>query len=252
MKKAENIALLATSAVLAGGYIAWVERQERLGRPAVIPNSLWKNHTFTGICVSVFMVWGAFNATEQLSSFYLQYLQKLSAIDTSVRFLPAPFGGVLASIVAGLVVHRVRADLAILLAVVLSSLSPLLMAIVDPAWSYWTCIFWAMFMNAIGADTLFTISNLLITSLFPARQQGVAGSVFNTIAQIGKSVGLASSGAIASAVTAHSTVADKESPTALLEGYRASFWYCFALYGATLIVTVWGLRMIGKVGVKKE
>ncbi|TDZ24512.1 putative MFS-type transporter [Colletotrichum orbiculare MAFF 240422] len=118
--------------------------------------------------------------------------------------------------------------------------------------SYWYCVFWAMLTNAVGADTLFTISNLLVTSLFPSRTQGVAGGVYNTIAQIGKSVGLASSGTIASAVTARSAVADKESPPALLDGYRASFWYCFALYGATLLVTVWGLRKIGKVGVKKE
>ncbi|KAL0934518.1 MFS transporter [Colletotrichum truncatum] len=252
IKKPENIALLAISGVLIGSFITWVGRQERLGRPAIIPNSLWKNRSFTSICISVFMVWGAFNATEQLSSFYLQYVQRLSAIDTSVRFLPAPVGGVLASVVAGLVVHRVRADVAILIAVALAALSPLLMGIADPAWNYWFCIFWAMFMNAIGADTLFTISNLLITSLFPSRTQGVAGGVYNTIAQIGKSVGLASSGAIASAVTAKSKLTDKDSPAALLEGYRASFWYCTALYGATLFVTVWGLRKIGKVGVKKE
>ncbi|OLN81928.1 putative MFS-type transporter C1683.03c-like protein 2 [Colletotrichum chlorophyti] len=252
IKKPENIALLVISAVLIAAFIAWVERQERLRRPAIIPNSLWKNKSFTSICISVFMVWGAFNATEQLSSFYLQYVQQLSALDTSVRFLPAPVGGVLASVVAGLVVHRVRADVAILISVALAALSPLLMAIVDPAWSYWVCIFFAMLTNAVGADTLFTISNLLITSLFPSRTQGVAGGVYNTVAQIGKSVGLASSGAIASAVTARSGAADKESPMPLLEGYRASFWYCFALYGATMLVTVWGLRKVGKVGVKKE
>ncbi|KAF6803585.1 integral membrane protein [Colletotrichum musicola] len=269
VKKPENIALLAVSALLMAGFVAWVGRQERLGRPAIIPNSLWKNRSFTSICVSVFMVWGAFNATEQLSSFWLQYVQRLSAIDTSVRFLPAPVGGVLANVVAGLVVHRVRADLAILISVALAALSPLLMAVADPAWNYWYCVFWAMFTNAIGADTLFTISNLLITSLFPARTHGVAGGVYNTIAQIGKSVGLASSGAIASAVTAKSAAAaggvgvvatragtgagpNGQSPMALLEGYRAAFWYCFALYGATLVVTVWGLRKIGKVGVKKD
>ncbi|OHE92091.1 integral membrane protein [Colletotrichum orchidophilum] len=230
IKKPENIALLAISAVLIGGFIAWLHH----------------------ICISVFIVWGACNATEQLSSFYLQYAQRLSAIDISVRFLPAPIGGVLANIVTGLVVHRVRADLSILIAVALACLSPLLMAIADPAWSYWICVFWAMFMNAIGADTLFTISNLLITSLFPARKQAVAGGVYNTIAQIGKSVGLASSGAVASAVSARSSLAEKESPIALLEGYRAAFWYCFTLHGVTLFVTVWGLRKIDKVGLKKE
>ncbi|TDZ30613.1 putative MFS-type transporter [Colletotrichum spinosum] len=230
IKKPANVALLVISGVLIGSFIGWVGRQERLGRPAIIPNTLWKNRSFTSICVSVFLVWGAFNATEQLGSFYLQYVQRLSATDTSVRFLPAPVGGVLANVAAGLVVHRVRADVAVLVAVALAALSPLLMAAADPAWNYWYCVFWAMLTNA-----------------------GVAGGVYNTIAQIGKSVGLASSsGTIASAVTARSAVADKESPPALLSGYRASFWYCFALYGATLLVTVWGLRKIGKVGVKKE
>ncbi|TEA17297.1 putative MFS-type transporter [Colletotrichum sidae] len=218
IKKPANVALLVISGVLVGSFIGWVERQERLGRPAIIANTLWKNRSFTSICVSVFLVWGAFNATEQLGSLYLQYVQRLSATDTSVRFLPAPVGGVLANVAAGLVVHRVRADVAILVAVALAALSPLLMAAADPAW----------------------------------KLLGVAGGVYNTIAQIGKSVGLASSGTIASAVAARSAVADKESPPALLDGYRASFWYCFALYGATLLVTVWGLRKIGKVGVKKE
>ncbi len=49
---------------------------------------------------------------------------------------------------------------------------------------------------------LYTISNLAITSLFPSRTQALAGGVFNTVAQIGNSVGLAITSIIAASVTA--------------------------------------------------
>lgn len=58
----------------------------------------------------------------------------------------------------------------------------------------------AVALNPIGADALFTVSNLVITSVFPSRMQGLADGVFNTIARIGKSVGLATSGVIAAGV----------------------------------------------------
>jgi hypothetical protein len=54
-------------------FIFWVGRQERLGRPAIIPvsyiycanailtlirqNSLWRNTAFTAMCLAVFFTW---------------------------------------------------------------------------------------------------------------------------------------------------------------------------------------------------
>ncbi|GKT60956.1 hypothetical protein ColTof3_08295 [Colletotrichum tofieldiae] len=219
-----NITLLTLSVLFLGSFVAWVGRQERRNRPALVPNSFWKNRIFTSICLSVFLVWGAFNATETMDSFYFQYVQHLSAMDSSMRFLPAPIGGVLASVAAAFTVHRVRADTAIIISITVSCLSPILMAINNPAWSYWMCI-------------------------FPA---GVAGGVYNTMAQIGKSVGLASTAALASAVTASSQDENQASTTALLQGYRAAFWYCLALNATTLLVALWGLRKVGKVGAKHE
>jgi hypothetical protein len=79
--------------------------------------------------------------------------------------------------------------------------------------------------------------------------QAFAGGVFNTVSQIGKSVGLALSGLMAQAVTSKSGASDKES---LLDGHRAAFWFYFALCLTTQVVSVWGLHGIGKVGTKKE
>ena len=50
IKKPATIALFVTAFVFMIGFVTWVGRQERLGRPAIIPNSLWRNTVFTSIC----------------------------------------------------------------------------------------------------------------------------------------------------------------------------------------------------------
>jgi len=103
---------------------------------------------------------------------------------------------------------------------------------------------------------LYTISNLAITSLFPVRTQALAGGVFNTIAQIGNSVGLAITSIVAASVTAAKTAADGASAQggilALWEGYKASFWTCFAACVVSGMICAGGMRGLGKVGLKVE
>jgi Na+/melibiose symporter-like transporter len=246
------IALLVTGLALIPGFILWMNRQERLGRTALIPNSLWRNRVFSSICLCVFLTWGAFNAVENILTFVLQYVQSIPAIEASVRFLPGPVCGVLTELSMGFVVDRFRADFILAVGLTLTSLSPLMIALVNPKATYWAYEFPAVALNPIGADTLFTISNLLITSVFPAKTQALAGGVFNTVAQVGKSVGLATSAVIASSITERSGYEDKGSPEALLVGYKAAFWYCFALSLLTLFISGFGLRSIGKIGLKRD
>ncbi|KAF3390534.1 Aminotriazole resistance protein [Penicillium rolfsii] len=246
------IALIIFSCVLAVAFCLWIKFQERAGRAVLFPTSIWKNRVFTSVCVNVFLVWGAFNATETLASLFFQNVQGLSALQTSVRLLPAPIGGVFASILVGLFIQLLRANVFSTLAVITASLAPLLMAIVEPNWPYWACIFPAMATNAIGADTLYTISNLVMTTTLPQDRHGIAGGVYNTIAQVGRSFGLTFSTIIANLVTDRYPPFEHDSPLALLDGYRAAFWYCFAANLVTLGVIIWGLRRIGRVGVKDD
>ena len=44
--------------------------------------------------------------------------------------------------------------------------------------------FLANILNPVGADSLFTISNLVITSVFHENTQALAGGVFNTVSQV--------------------------------------------------------------------
>jgi len=264
-----TIAVLIVAIALIPAFILWVGRQERLGRPAIIPNSLWHNRVFTVINYAVFFTWGSFNALETILTFYFQKVQGLSAMQTSLRFLPAPVSGTASNVLMGLIVHRVAANYLVLFGCTLSVVAPLVMCFAAPHSSYWSsgewgdaiplgvqrlrCLgFLANVFNPTGADSLFTISNLLITSLFPAKTQALAGGVFNTTSQIGKAVGLALAQVIASSVTARSKYSNKSGPEALLEGYKATFWFCFATVIATIVICLWGLRNIGKVGHKRD
>ena len=247
-----NITLLVLSFLLFPAFVFWVGRQERLKRPALIPNSLWRHKGFSCVCVNVFCIWAAFCAFEQYLNFFFQDVQGISPQVTALLFLPAPISGALTNVVVGFTVHRVRGDWIVIVTSICSALGSLLMAINNPAWSYWRCSFIANFLNPIGADGIFTVSNLLITSMFPPEMQGVAGGVFNTVSQTGKSVGIALTVLLADQVTRSSQHVDKTSPEALLAGYRAAFWFCVALIGASLCISVWGLRKIGKVGLKRD
>jgi nitrate/nitrite transporter NarK len=80
---------------------------------------------------------------------------------------------------------HIKADRIVILTTIIASISPLLMAVVNPDWTYWALAFPAMLLKPMGADGLFTVSILLISTVFPAKMQGLAGGVFNTISQIG-------------------------------------------------------------------
>lgn len=97
---------------------------------------------------------------------------------------------------------------------------------------------------------LYTTSNLIITATFPSSKQSLAGGVFNTVSQIGNSIGLTVGAIIAASVSASSK--NPGSPEGLEKRFRATFWACFATLSIVTIVGGLGLRKAGKVGIKSD
>ncbi|KAJ5530415.1 Major facilitator superfamily domain general substrate transporter, partial [Penicillium freii] len=102
------------------------------------------------------------------------------------------------------------------------------MAVASPSWTYWTAPFIAMTLSPINGDVLSTVSSLIISRAFPDDSMALAGSVFNTISQLGNSVGLAVTAVIAAAVTPHDDGSSSQTGRQLLEGYRDAYWTIFA------------------------
>jgi MFS family permease len=99
-------------------------------------------------------------------------------------------------------------------------------------------------------DVVFVIAAIVISESFPERDQALAGAVFNTVANLGQALGLAIIAVVTNTVTQNH--GEKDTTQGLLEGYRAGFWVAFGWMILTAFVSAFGLRRVGKVGVKRD
>ena len=126
------------------------------------------------------------------------------------------------------------------------------MAVINPHWPYWYDAFFAQLLSPLSADVLFTVGLLVVSDVFPTRTQALAGAVFNTVAQFGTSTGLMVMAVVSTSATTKSKYQDKTKPEALMVGYRASFWAAFSWIIVACVIGAFGLRKVGKVGLKKD
>jgi hypothetical protein len=93
---------------------------------------------------------------------------------------------------------------------------------------------------------LYTISNLIIADAFPSSKQSLAGGVFNTVSPVGLTVGAVIAASVSSSTSNPDSIYSKE------QGFKATFWACFASMVLVALIAMVGLRKAGKVGLKNE
>ncbi|KAH8879952.1 putative transporter [Thozetella sp. PMI_491] len=243
-----NVAILICAIGLFITFGFWMAYMEKCGRKPLIPNSLWRNMAFTTVCIIVMIDWAVLNSLEYFLVLFFQKVQYSSAFQSSLYLLPEVIVGIILSPFIGLIADKVRADHLVFVSTAISTAAPVLMTFANPAWSYWVCTFWAVLTAPPSADIIFTVANVIITNSFSEDTQALAGAVFNTVAQFGNSVGIMIMAVISASVTLESQYPDKSSPEALLLGYRAVFWTCFALMVVATVAGAVGLRRVGKLG----
>lgn len=64
----QNIVLFTVALVLLIAFPIYMRYQVRRGKPAIIPNKLWRNVPFTATCIAVFFCWAAFNAFQYFAT----------------------------------------------------------------------------------------------------------------------------------------------------------------------------------------
>ena len=247
-----TVIALVISILLAPTFILWIRYREQNHKRALIPNSLWRSRSFTTICVMLLSTYAAEDAMELLCSLYFQNVQSRTPLQSSIRLLPMCIVGTLLSLTTGLFVHRVSAIYLVLFTSLLSAAAPLLMALTKPEWPYWYTEFPSQALMPVSIDVLSTVGILLTSEIFSQDTQALAAGVFNTVGQLGVSIGLAIVGVVSRSATNQSGFVSKDSPAALLVGYRASFWAAFAWTMLACVVGAFGLRKVGKVGLKRD
>lgn len=247
-----NVSLFCIAVAMLPAFGLWMRFQTKRSRPALIPNSLWSNVPFKAVCATVFLVWGALNASKQLTALYLQGVRGVSTLTASLYFLPAPICGTLMNIAVAILLPRLNPACAVAAGCLVSGIAPLLLAIlcrVDGP-SYWQAVFQAMALNPMGADLIYVVANLVVTAAFPTKMQALAGGVFHMISQIGKSVGISTTAVIAQQIS--TSVHGPDWKEATLRGYKAGWWYNCGMGFAFVLVSFWGLRHVGRLGVKRD
>lgn len=68
LSEVQNIVLLVISLVLLVLFPLYMSYQVRRHRPAIIPNKLWRNASFTTTCIAVFFCWASLNAIEYFTT----------------------------------------------------------------------------------------------------------------------------------------------------------------------------------------
>ncbi|KAK5128445.1 hypothetical protein LTR85_003113 [Meristemomyces frigidus] len=221
----------------------------------------WIGAALASACLATFSYVLAYNAfgrccehptTDQYLPLIFQNVQTTSPLGASLRLLPSFIVGTVVNLTTGIIVDRVPATYAVLISSGLCAGAPLLMAVISPRWPYWYDAFFAQVLAPLSADVLFTVGLLVVSDVFPTRTQALAGAVFNTASQLGVSIGLTIISIISTSVTAKSDRTEQASPDAIMAGYRAGFWAMFAWMVLACVVGGFGLRKIGKVGMKRD
>ncbi|KAL4940014.1 hypothetical protein BDV06DRAFT_230696 [Aspergillus oleicola] len=150
-----------------------------------------------------------------------QEIQHQTAFHSSLMFLPMVVAGVITNIFTGYTVDKISVGVLVFVSALISTISPIVMALIKPEWGYWRGPFASMLLSPVHSD----VSNLIISFAYPGQNQALAGAVFNAVSQVGNSVGLAVSAAVAASVTEHSS---KTADASQLEGYQAAYWLMFA------------------------
>ncbi|KAF2017500.1 MFS general substrate transporter [Aaosphaeria arxii CBS 175.79] len=254
--------LLALSIALLIAFPFWMSYRTRNGKPALVPNVLWKNIPFASTCIMVVISYGVMNSMELFSSLYFQEVQERSALSASLNLLPNLMVGVVLNLSMGLFVDRLPARWLVVVSSFICALAPLFMAVVDPNWSYWYMEFWAQIFAPFSGDIMFTVGLIIVSENFPEKTQALAGAIFNTVSQFGMSLGIGLCQVVALGVMGsakggggHGGEGDafeNVSKGDTLRGYRASFWTMFAAMMACGAIAVFGLRKAGNVGLKRE
>ncbi|SJX65091.1 related to Cephamycin export protein cmcT [Sporisorium reilianum f. sp. reilianum] len=253
----------------------------------LLPPAIWRAPRFGAVLLVIFLAWLSFNVMSYLSTLVLQEVQKISPSRTSLFFLPMVAMGLVLNVFAGYVVGRVAAVWLIVGGASAGAAACVIMSVgIEPDTPYYKAMLWIMILQ-VGPDVFFPAGSLYASKSVGRQHQALAGSLFNTTIRLATSLGLAISSSISTSVTksaaAKHTVShsirlisrgltlhpsmlltgsqlapraagsvsgevSSNSPEALLQGYKAASWLCFACSILSIVVALAKLRAIGVVG----
>ncbi|KAF9509240.1 hypothetical protein BS47DRAFT_1349492 [Hydnum rufescens UP504] len=250
------IATLIVSLVLIAVFIYWgwvldqeaalPSGQSRRAQPLVsLKLFVRANGRLAVMQTMAFFIWAGFCSW----MFYAQ--AGLTPILSMLRMLPMSVTGVFCNVVVALAVAHVQGIILVALGCIMTGLAPLLFALIKVNAPYWL---------SVGADFIFASGSIYVAKVSLPHEQSLAAGLFNTLMQVGASLGLALSSIVLDKTIRKETRRLNASQPAvspqltakagLLAGYRAVQWLNFGFVMFGLVLALVFLRDIGVIARK--
>ena len=183
-------------ALLAGAalFVLFLVSARRRGDTAMLPLSIFASASFSGLNLLTFFLYGALGGLFILLPYVLIEAWGYSATMAGAALLPLPVVIALASPTMGRIASRVGSRLPLILGSLIVAAGFAVAARIGDGGGYWTTVFPAMFVIAIGMAGAVAPLTTAVLSSVPTTQTGIASGFNSAVARTGGLVATAAVG----------------------------------------------------------
>ncbi|KAL4402830.1 transmembrane transporter [Malassezia pachydermatis] len=223
--------LLIVSVVCTGLFAVW----ETIIKHPVLPPSLWTRPGFVPMILALFFGWNSFGVLIYFGPEFLLEFRDLTPLHAVAEFTPIIICGLVATLSAGFFVDWMPVQY-IFFAACCSFLFGNLMFSLTPAHQmYWKMVFPAFALTGFGPDLSFTAASIVISNTLLPSEQGVGGSLINTVVLYSAGLGMSIAGTVE-----HYVLLDTNND--LLLAFRACLWLGVGFAGISIFIVVFFVR----------
>jgi EmrB/QacA subfamily drug resistance transporter len=233
--------ILGLFAVAAIGLVGFVLLEARQRLP-MLDLSLFRNPTFAGANVVMFLVALAMFGVFFFVSLYMQNVLGYSPTQAGAAFLPMTVLIVLLAPMAGRLSDRIGSRWLMGAGLVFVSISLLIESSFGVHSSFWR-ILPAMLVGGMGMAFAMTPTAAAAMGSVPVDKAGVGSAVLNSMRQVGGSLGIALMGAIVAA-SIHVPTTDPRAAEQFIHGFRNAVLVAAAIALAGAVVAVLTVRKV--------
>ncbi|KAI8679183.1 MFS domain-containing protein [Fusarium keratoplasticum] len=219
--------VLGVSSLLAAGYI-----ETRVSTQPLLPASIFTTPCMSPLLLALFLLYGTWGIFSVYGTLYFQNIMSASPLQVVAWYVPLGLAGLILSVIEGFILHLVPGRVLLIISGLGAVGSQLLIALIPLGGSYWAWVFPAVIFSTVGIDLSTILMTVFVTTTFPTAQQGLAGSVINSVLQLGVAFVLALTDIIQSATV---------DEAGLGKSYKNTFWFGVGAAAASLLIlAIWG------------
>ena len=182
-----TVGSLAAGVVLLAAFVLYESRS----KIAMMPLRIFGNRSRAGAYVVMLIIGAAMFGMFYFLTFYVQGVMGFSALKSGVAFLPVSFVIIVGSGIVSGILPRVGPRPLIAIGSVLMTLALFWFSTVKADSSYWSLIFPAMIVMALGMALVFVPLTVVAVTKVSHTDTGLASALLNVGQQVGGSIGLA-------------------------------------------------------------